>query len=99
MEAEVFPLMIAGILAVTALELLFGLPMLKGEKSAGRKLLGHALWMLAGFFFLLRCVFGSRMGAEAAIPSITNSASMGLFGLCWAVSVACLVGLIGDLKK
>ena len=97
-EAEVFPLMIAGVLVVTALELFFGLALLP-EKSARRKLIGHALWMLAAFFFLLRCVFGGRLGVEAAIPSISNSAGLGLFGICWAISVACVIGLIGELKK
>jgi len=99
MEAEVFPLMIVGVLVVTALELFVGMNLLRGEKAARKKLLGHAIWMLVAFFFLFRCVFGSRMSVEAAIPSISNSASLGLFGICWAISVACVVGLIGELRK
>ena len=98
-EEEVFPLMIFGVLVVSLLETALGWALLKGRKDARKKLLGHVLLMLAGFFFLFRCVFAARMGILADIWSIHNSVSMGLFGLLWAGSVACLVSLVGSLAK
>ncbi len=99
LEEEVFPLMIFGVLGVSLLERTIGWVFLKGRKGTLKKLLGHVLLMLAGFYFLFRCVFAARMGILADIWSIHNSVSMGLFGLLWAGSVACIVSLISSLAK
>ena len=98
-EEEVFPLMVLGVLAVSLLEIALGWALLKGRSSARKLLLWHVFLMLAGFFFLFRCVFANRMGILAEIWSIHNSVSMGLFGLLWAGSVVCLVSLVGSLTK
>lgn len=98
-EEEVFPLMVFGVLMVSAAELGVGGVLLRGKPHTRSKLLGHVLWMLAGFFFLFRCVFANRMGVLADIWSIHNSVSMGLFALAWCVSVACLISLVAELVK
>lgn len=98
-EEEVFPLMVFGVLAVSTAELGVGGILLRGNSHARKKLLGHVLLMLAGFFFLFRCVFANRMGVLADIWSIHNSVSMGLFGLMWCGSVAFLISLVGELVK
>ena len=98
-EEEVFPLMVFGVLAVSGLETALGCRILRGKPHTRSKLLGHVLWMLAGFFFLFRCVFANRMGVLADIWSIHNSVSMGLFGLTWCASVACLIPLVAELVK
>ena len=72
-EEEVFPLMVFGVLAVSGLETALGWRILRGKPHTRSKLLGHVLWMLAGFFFLFRCVFANRMGVLADIWSIHNS--------------------------
>ena len=66
-EEEVFPLMVFGVLMVSAAELGVGGVLLRGKPHTRSKLLGHVLWMLAGFFFLFRCVFANRMGVLADI--------------------------------
>ena len=86
-------------LAVSGLETALGWRILRGKPHTRSKLLGHVLWMLAGFFFLFRCVFANRMGVLADIWSIHNSVSMGLFGLTWCASVACLISLVAELVK
>lgn len=98
-EEEVFPLMVFGVLAVSGLETALGWRILRGKPHTRSKLLGHVLWMLAGFFFLFRCVFANRMGVLADIWSIHNSVSMGLFALAWCASVACLISLVAELVK
>jgi hypothetical protein len=98
-EEEVMPLMIGGVLLISALEAAVGWVFLRGRKSARGKLLAHTLLMLGGFYFLFRCIFASRMGIAADIPSISNSAAMGLFGLLWAGSVACIIAVVSELTK
>ncbi len=97
-EAEVFPLFLAGILIVSALELLFGMTALRGRKRGQKLLVGHTVSMLLAFFFPMSMLLINR-GVEMSIPSITNSAAVGLFGILWAVSVSFLVALIGELIK
>jgi len=96
-EEEVFPLMIGGVLLISALEAAAGWMLLRGRRGARKKLMAHVLLMLGGFYFLFRCVFASRMGVSAAIPSISNSAGMGLFGLLWAASAICVISLVDEL--
>ncbi len=99
MEAEVFPLMLLGVVGVTVVEVLCGKWLLSQRPRAFSRLMAHAATMLVAFFFLFRIAFPTRMGAESMIPSISNSVGMGLFGLFWAASVACLISLVMELLK
>ena len=96
-EEEVFPLMVFGVLVVSAAELGVGGVLLRGKPHTRSKLLGHVLWMLAGFLF--RCVFANRMGVLVDIWAIHNSVSLWLFALAWCASVACLISLVAELVK
>ncbi|WP_295579071.1 hypothetical protein [uncultured Oscillibacter sp.] len=99
MEAEVFPLMLLGVVAVTVAEVLCGKRMLAQRPRAFSRLMAHAATMLVAFFFLFRSAFPTRMEVESVIPSVSASAGMGLFGLFWAASVACLISLVMELLK
>ena len=84
-EAEVIPLFIGGVIAVSAIEFLRGL------------FAGHVVAMLLGFFFLIRSLFANWLGLSLGIASISNSANIGLFGLCWAVSALCVAVMLSRL--
>jgi len=98
-EAEVIPLFIGGILAVSVLELVVGLVFLRGRKAARTYLVGHVVSMAAGFFFLVRSVFANWLNFHPGSDSISNSVSFGLFGLLWALSVFFVVALVKDLAR
>lgn len=95
-EAEVIPLFLGGVAAVSVLELVFGLAFLRGRRRARRLLAGHVLSMAAGFLFLSRSLFGNWLRVRYELPSIANSANIGLFGLLWAVSVFFVVALVRE---
>ncbi|MFI3169998.1 MAG: hypothetical protein R3Y06_08645 [Faecalibacterium sp.] len=93
-EAEVIPLFIGGIIIVSVLELIFGVTMLRDRKQARNSLIGHTVSMLFGFIFLVRSIFANWLQVSFDIPSISNSVNIGLFGLCWAISIAFFIKTI-----
>ncbi|MCI8802985.1 MAG: hypothetical protein HFG01_06575 [Oscillibacter sp.] len=97
-EAEVIPLFIGGCIAVSLLELAAGWVLFRGRKQAGALFTGHVASMAVGLFFLVRCIFGDRLGLTGPIASIDHSVSIGLFGLCWTASVLFLLSALGRLN-
>ncbi len=87
------------VLAVSGLETALGWRILRGKPHTRSKLAGHVLWIWPDFLSRFRCVFANRMGVLADIWSIHNSVSMGLFGLTWCASVACLISLVAEFVK
>lgn len=98
-EAEVIPLFIGGVLAVSALELIAGCILLRNEKSACKKFVFHVITMLIGFVFLIRSIFANWLNIRFDIASISNSASIGLFGIFWCISVMLVVSCIQECLK
>ena len=96
-EAEVIPLFIGGVLAVSVVEFIAGWIGLRNRKEARGLFAGHVVAMLVGFFFLIRSLFANWLGVELGIASISNSVNIGLFGLCWAVSAICVAALVSRL--
>ena len=96
-EAEVIPLFIGGVIAVSAIEFLLGWLGLRRRKDVRGLFGGHVVTMLLGFFFLIRSLFANWLGVELGIASISNSVNIGLFGLCWAVSALCVAVMISRL--
>ncbi len=93
-EAEVIPLFIGGASVISVLELVFGCVMLKRQKKARRRLIGHVLSMAIALLFLIRCIFANWLDIELGIASISNSVNIGLFGVFWAISVFFLLSII-----
>ena len=98
-EAEIGPLFIGGILFVSILELVFGISILKNNKSARNKLIGHVISMLVAFAFLIKMFFASSLNVDLSIASISNSTDLGMFGIFWAISVAFIVSCIDECIK
>ena len=96
-EAEVIPLFIGGVIAVSALEFIAGWIGLRDRKDVRRLFAGHVSTMLLGFFFLIRSLFANWLGVDLGIASISNSVNIGLFGLLWTASAACVVAMISRL--
>lgn len=63
-ESEVIPLFIGGVTLVTLIELIAGCIMLKGEKENRELFLGHVVSMAIAMVFLIRCIFGGRLGID-----------------------------------
>ena len=97
-EAEVIPLFLGGCIVVSLAELAFGWFILRGKKRARELFLGHGASMAVGLFFLVRCLFGDRLGLTGGIASIDHSVSIGLFGLCWMVSVLFLLAVLASIR-
>ena len=97
-EAEVIPMFIGGCIAVSALEFTVGWFTLRNRKSARSCFVGHVLSMALGLFFLVKCIFGNRLGLTGPIASIDHSVSIGLFGLCWTAGVLFLLSALGKLN-
>ena len=97
-EAEVIPLFIGGVIAVSAIEFFLGWRSLRHRKDLRGLFAGHVVAMLLGFFFLIRSLFANWLGLSLGIASISNSANIGLFGLCWAVSALCVAVMLGCTK-
>lgn len=96
-EAEVIPLFIGGVIAVSAVEFFMGWLGLRKRKDVRGLFAGHVVTMLLGFFFLIRSLFANWLGVSLGIASISNSVNVGLFGLCWAVSAICVAVMISRL--
>lgn len=95
-EAEVIPMFIVGCIAVSLLELAAGWLLLKSRRQARKRLVGHVLSMAIGLFFLIKCIFGNRLGLMGEIASIDHSVSIGLFGVFWFISVLFLLSILGE---
>ncbi|MBE6568685.1 MAG: hypothetical protein E7658_00535 [Ruminococcaceae bacterium] len=95
-EAEVIPLFISGVCIISVLELIFGCIILKKRKKACILLIGNVVSMAIAQFFLIRCVFSDRLDFAIipALASNSNSVSIGLFGVFWAISVFILLLLV-----
>ena len=50
--------------------------------------------MAVALIFLIRVLFGERMGIYAGIPSIDNSIGVAMFGVCWMFSVILILDTI-----
>lgn len=96
-EAEVIPLFIGGVVAVSVVEFIVGWLGLRRRKDVRGLFAGHVIAMLLGFFFLIRSLFANWLGVSPGIASISNSVNVGLFGLCWAVSALCVAVMISRL--
>ena len=92
-EAEVIPLFIGGVIAVSAIEFLLGWLGLRRRKDVRGLFGGHVVTMLLGFFFLVRSLFANWLGVELGIASISNSVNIGLFGLLIASNAVGLLAL------
>ena len=88
-EAEVIPLFIGGVIAVSAIEFFLGWRSLRHRKDLRGLFAGHVVAMLLGFFFLIRSLFANWLGLSLGIASI--------FGLCWAVSALCVAVMLSRL--
>lgn len=75
-EAEVIPLFIGGVIAVSAIEFFLGWRSLRHRKDLRGLFAGHVVAMLLGFFFLIRSLFANWLGLSLGIASISNSANM-----------------------
>ena len=102
-ESEVIPLFIGGVYLVSLLELVIGCALLKGEKATREYWIGHVVSMTIAMVFLIRCIFGSRLGIDVTRAygdaSPWNSVNIGLFGMCWAISAGFLLAMIGSKTK
>ena len=98
-EAEVIPLFLVCAGAVSILELIAGCLLLKKQKVARNRLIGHAISMAVALFFLVRCIFANWLGVVPLIASISNSACIGLFGVFWAVSVCFFLSVVVSLME
>lgn len=58
-EAEVIPLFIGGVIAVSAIEFFLGWRSLRHRKDLRGLFAGHVVAMLLGFFFLIRSLFAN----------------------------------------
>lgn len=97
-EAEVIPMFIGGCIAVSVIEFAVGWFTLRARKNARNLFAGHVLSMALGLFFLIKCIFGDRLGLTGPIASIDHSVSIGMFGLCWLVSVLFLLSALEKLN-
>lgn len=95
-EAEVIPLFIGGCISVSVVELAVGWVLLRRNQGARRCFVGHVLAMAVGLFFLVKCIFGDRLHLSGGIASIDHSVSIGLFGICWFISVAFLLSALSQ---
>lgn len=96
-EAEVIPLFIIGASIVCILELVCGWVMLKQHRQARKLLIGHTVCMAIAMMFLICCLFASQLGMDLGIASISNSASVGLFGIFWLISVCLLLAAVSTI--
>ena len=97
-EAEVIPLFIGGCAVVSLLELVLGRMMLRSNPKARRCFTAHVGAMVIALVFLVRCIFAPWLEGEVGIASISNSVSIGLFGIFWSISVGFGIGTIDDLR-
>lgn len=93
-EAEVIPLFIGGAGIVCLSELIFGCFMLNHQKQIRNRFVAHVACMAIALVFLIRCIFGSRLGMQSGILSISNSVNIGMFGIFWAVSIYLLLSVL-----
>ena len=102
-ESEVIPLFIGGVCVVSLLELLCGCSILKSQKKSPGLLIAHVASMGLAMFFLIRFLFPSFLGIDPTAAygdsSPFNSVHLGLFGVCWALSVLFLLGLLIEPPK
>ena len=98
-EMETVPLFIGGVVLVSVVELVVGCILLRAKKRAIVFFISSVLASILGFCFLIYCLFGDRFDLKAGIISISNSVSIGLFGLLWFVSVMLLLFTIREAVR
>ena len=100
-EAEVLPTLIGGVSTVGAIALVIGCILLYRNRRAMCFFLGYLLSTAAAMAFLIRGLFGGRLGIVVPDFHASNfhSVNVGLFGVFWAVSVAFLLLTIAAGKK
>lgn len=100
MEAEVPRLFLICFTIVFILKALLGIGLLfRDHQGAFKLFLGHLAAELLSFYYVIRVLFQGRLSFPAIdmILSIDNSVSIGLFGVCWFISVCFLLGVVGSL--
>ena len=98
-EAEVLPMFIGGCGLVSIMELAVGWAFLNRQRRAMAYFTAHVFSMGVALWFLVKCLFGSRLGFVPGIESISNSVNVGLFGLLWFASVMLMLAAINELAK
>ena len=100
-EEEVMPLFIGGASVVGLAALVIGVLLLYCHRRALWLFLCHMASLAAAMVFLIRCLFGGRIGI--VVPdfhaSEFQSLNLGLFGVFWAVSVGFGLLMILALRK
>ncbi len=100
-EEEVMPLFIGVVSVVGLAALVIGVLLLYRNRQALCMFLCHIASLAAAMVFLIRCLFGGRLGI--VVPdfhaSEFQSLNLGLFGVFWAVSVGFLLLLIHAIVK
>ena len=100
-EEEVMPLFIGGVSVVGLIALVIGCLLLYRNRHALCLFLGHMASMAAAMVFLIRCLFGGRLGI--VVPdfhaSEFQSLNLGFFGVFWAFSMMFLVLMMLTLRK
>lgn len=102
MESEVPMLFLVCFGLVFAGKALFGTGFLWKRSAARIPWIGHLLFELASFYFLLSLLFDGRivaLGWPAAMYSEHASVYIGLFGVCWAISSLLLVDTLFQMRK
>lgn len=95
-EREVIPLFLICACIVSILELVVGCLLLKNRKTARNYLIDHTVSMSIALAFLVRCIFGNWLSFKPLIPSISNSACIGLFGFFWTISVGFFLAAVSS---
>ena len=100
-EEEVMPLFIGGVSVVGLIALVIGCLLLYRNRHALCLFLGHMASLAAAMVFLIRCLFGGRLGIVVPDFHASNfhSVNLGLFGVFWAFSMMFLVLMILTLCK
>ena len=98
-EAEVIPLFLVCASIVSISELIIGCLLLRKQKVARNRLIGHAISMTIALLFLARCIFANWLGFFPPIASRSNSACIGLFGIFWAVSICFFLSVVVSLME
>ena len=98
-EAEVVFVFINAVCIVSLLELLIGCWLLRRAKKIMVLFIGNVISMTIALFFLVLCVFGTRLDFVQEFISEANSAHIGLFGAFWAISVGFLLAILSSKTK
>lgn len=97
LEAECLPLFVAGVLLVVLAEGILAALFLKKDPGMQRKLLAHAVCLLAAFFCLGFLLFSRRMTPDGDVYN--SSGLLSFFGLFWFAGECCAVSALLAARK